>query len=182
MRSRVLVGVGAWLLGAVSATVGSLYAVDQLGQGLLEQHSTQESVARVNAELAAENSERATPMPASSPAARLSPNAPGSAPQAKRVAKHPTARPGPGNSGQLLRSPDGTAMAVCEQGGARLDYWIPAQGFEAFDVVRGPLPTASVTFKNSSGGVVMKVTCSGSGTPVEHLSSLNWGGGTRHEE
>ena len=58
MRSRVLIGAGAWLLGAVAATAGSLYAVDQLGQGLLAQHTKQVSVAMVNAELAQDGASR----------------------------------------------------------------------------------------------------------------------------
>jgi len=44
------IGAGACLLGAASATAGSIYAIAQLGQGLVEQHTTQVSVAMVNAE------------------------------------------------------------------------------------------------------------------------------------
>ncbi len=61
-----MLGVSAWLLGALSATAGSLYAVDQLGQGLLEQHAGQISMAMVNAELAQENVSQA-PAPSPSP-------------------------------------------------------------------------------------------------------------------
>ena len=35
MSSRFLVGLGAWLLGAVTATTGSMIAVNELAHGLL---------------------------------------------------------------------------------------------------------------------------------------------------
>src|SRR5260370_22842100 len=109
-----MLGVGAWLLGAVSATAGSLYAVDQLGKGLLEQHAGRISVAAVNAELAQENSGRLSHAPAPSPSPSPS-TAPGHshAPH-KRAASVPThrpAQPGPTTAGKLLSSAAGPPEA-----------------------------------------------------------------------
>jgi hypothetical protein len=180
VRSRVLIGAGAWLLGAVSATVGSLYAVDLLGQGLLEQHTQQVSVAMVNAELAQDNSAAPSRSPAPSQTSKSSPAA--SRPARHRpAATHPAVQPSTSSAGKILTTGGGNAAARCEQGGAYLLYWSPAQGFEVDDVSRGPAPATSVTFANSTDGFVLTVTCS-SGVPVEHVKSWQWGGGTRHDE
>jgi hypothetical protein len=167
VRSRILVGAGAWLLGAAAATGGSLYAVHQLGQGLLDQRTKQVTAAMVNAELTRENSERGSASPRSSPraSARSSPS---------RRSKSPSPSPSASTSadaGQLLTAPDGTAVAVCQNGNARLVYWSPQQGYEVARVVRGPAPVATVIFRGSGGGEVMKVSCDGT-QPVEHVSPL----------
>jgi len=183
VRSRILLGVSAWLLGAASATAGSLYAVNQLGEGLLAQHSKEISVATVNAQLALENSDRASPVPTPVPTAPVSPS------HSRPDAAHRMAGTGPGRQtphvqpppSKLLTSRGGTAAASCDNGLVRLVYWSPAQGFEADDVSKGPARVASVTFTNDSGGVVMRVACTSAGVPVAHVSTLNWGGG-RHDE
>ena len=93
MRSRVLIGAGAWLLGAVAATAGSLYAVDQLGQGLLAQHTKQVSVAMVNAELAQDGGSKPvqTPTPSQSPSPR--PKASPSTHKARPAPTHSAVKP-----------------------------------------------------------------------------------------
>ena len=65
----------------------------------------------------------------------------------------------------MLESADGSVTATCEPGGAYLIYWVPDQGFEADDVVRGPAAVASVVFQNTTSSIVMRVSCSG-GQPV----------------
>ena len=181
MRSRILLGVGAWVLGASAATAGSLYAVDQLGQSLLTQHTKEISVAMVNAELALENAAtgnadsdtrrrpRHRERPTRGTGARLLPLAD----RARSVQQQ---------ASKLLTSPGGTAAASCDGGLARLLYWSPAQGFEADDVSKGPSRVASVSFTDSSGGVVMRVSCNAAGVPVAHVSPLSWGGGSHHDE
>ncbi|MGN6678859.1 MAG: hypothetical protein ACTHKL_13935 [Streptosporangiaceae bacterium] len=180
MRSRILLGVSAWVLGAASATAGSLYAVDQLGEGLLAQHSKEMSVATVNAELALENTDKATPaIPTPAPATH-----------SKLHLRHGTrgSRSGPPlghvqrSASKLLTSPGGTAAASCDNGLAHLLYWSPAQGFVVEDVHQGPGRPVSVTFTNSSGGVVMRVACSVAGVPHAHVSPWSSGGGTHHDE
>lgn len=181
MKSRVLLGAGAWLLGATSATAGSLYAVGQLGHGLLAVPTKQLSVAVVNADLAREKVPRENVTKAVASPRRSK----------TRPARHQTARPHPtsrtsteparstspaprSDSAIVLTSPDGSAAAVCEPGGAYLVYWSPQPGFEADEVRRGPSAVASVVFGNASGGILMKVACR-DGVPVKYLSNA-WSG------
>lgn len=179
MRSRFLLGISAWVIGAASATAGSLYAVDQLGQSLVAQHTKQISVAMVNAELSVENADRTTPSPAST--------SPSPSPSTSHTRHRPAAvlpgraRQVHSGSSKLLTSEGGTAEASCDNGLARLLYWSPAQGFEADDVIKGPARFASVTFSDTTGGVVMRVACTSAGVPVAHVSPLSWSGGTRHD-
>ncbi len=186
MRSRILLGIGAWVLGAASATAGSLYAVDQLGQSLLAQHTKQISVAMVNAELALENADRTTQgvIPSSAPPASPSPSASTTPPRPRPAAVQPSrqAHRLRRQSSKLLTSRGGTAAASCDNGLVRLLYWSPAQGFEADDVSKGPARVASVTFTDTSGGVVMRVACTSTGVPVAHVSPLGWGGGSHHDD
>jgi hypothetical protein len=143
-----------------------MYAIAQLGQGLVEQHTTQWSVATVNAELAQDS--RTTPAtglvsgwsPTASPQASHTP--------AKRHsgAKHRATPPPSGNSGKTLTSPGGTAIASCNQGLAELLSASPYQGFREDSYVPGPTAEASVTFTSPSIGVVMTVTCTSLGVPV----------------
>jgi hypothetical protein len=72
----------------------------------------------------------------------------------------------------LLSSADGSVLASCQSGGAYLVYWSPDQGYTAGNVTRGPASVASVTFSNTAGGVVMRVSCT-SGTPVAHVFSIS---------
>jgi hypothetical protein len=176
--SRVLIGAGALLLGAASATAGSLYAIAQLGQGLVAQPTAQVSVAMVNAELA----QVGTNAPATGRDARHSPTASQKAAPARANrragGRHRAAPPVTRNPGKLLSSSGGTTIAACSTEGAELLYSSPAQGFEVFRFVRGPSAVASVTFIDSSIGVVMKVTCDSLGDPVAQVSELqrpSWG-------
>ena len=186
MRSRLLIGVTGWLLGAVTATAGSLYAVDQLGEGLLAQHTKRVSVAMVNRELAQEGSERPTP-----PATRPPSPSPSQSPSASSAASTRAARTVPGAQPQrhppasttrVLDTAGGQAEAECKQGDAYLVYWSPGQGYDIHDLRRGPAPVASVTFTNASGGVVLRVTCASSGNPVKHVSAFSRGGGSGHDD
>ncbi len=195
MRSRVLLGVGAWLLGATSATAGSLFAVGQLGHGLLAEPSKQLSIAVVKADLAREkhareNSERAvaSPSPARSRAKRhrvKHKHSLSHSPSPVRTSSTPDSSPSPAPSSSaaiVLTSADGSVAAVCEPGGAYLVYWSPQPGFEADDVVRGPAQVARVVFSNDTSGILMRVTCS-DGNPVEQLSNA-WhddGGESGHD-
>ena len=166
MRSRLLIGATGWLLGAVTATAGSLYAVDQLGQGLLAQHSKRVSVAMVNAELAQDHSRRSAPAVTQSPSASASPALKG------RAAHVPHRRRQPASTEAEFSTPGGTAGATCSQGKARLLYESPGQGYGVDDLVAGPATAASVTFTNSRGGVVLRVTCGSAGSPAKHVSTF----------
>jgi len=175
VRSRVLIAAGAWLLGAVTATGGSLYAVAQLGQGLIEQHTKQVTVAMVNAELRRDGSVRIT-----SPSPAVSPKVSHAATKPRSDPTH-HAPPAVTYSRQWFTSDGGSAWASCGPNGAHLLNWIAAQGFDIHHVQTGPSAVASVTFTDSSGGVTMKVTCSTSGAPVEQVSTFG-GGWPHHDE
>jgi hypothetical protein len=161
-----------------------LYAVGQLGNSLLSVPTKQMSVAMVNADLAHEDSRRASPLPTATPTPRHPRHQKARTRRPRHAQTAPsrsqTASPTPASSpGTLLTSADGSAEAVCTASGAYLAYWSPQQGFEANNVVRGPAAVAKVTFSNGSSGIEMKVSCSG-GVPVKHLVDVGWGGG--HDE
>lgn len=179
VRSRVLLGAGAWLLGAVSATAGSLYAVGQLGNSLLAVPTGQMSVAMVNADLAHEDARQAAPLPTATHKAGQHQR--GRARRLGHDETSPASSPSPSSSaGVLLTSPDGSAEAVCTVGGAYLSYWSPQSGFEVDDVVRGPAAVASVIFRGASSGIKMDVSCHG-GVPVKRLADVSWGDGSHDE-
>jgi hypothetical protein len=165
VRSRFWIGAGAWLLGAVTATTGSMIAVGALAHGLLSPQAQLLAGAPSSADLDVDS---ASPTPAAasasispSPAASSARPSPGPSPVAGGAAPQ-TAAP------TLLTSADGSVLASCQRGGAYLVYWSPDQGYTANNVARGPAQVASVTFSNTAGGVVMRVSCP-SGTPVAHV-------------
>ncbi len=172
VRSRVLLGVGAWVLGATSATAGSLYAVNLLGNSLLSAPSRQMSVEMVKADLAQENAQRTKPLPVhrSRQSSRTARTHEQSGP---RTSPSHSATPGPVSSsaGVFLNSPDGGAEAACQSGGAYLLYWTPEPGFEADQVKRGPAAVASLEFLGASSGILMQVSCS-AGVPVKRLTNV----------
>jgi hypothetical protein len=167
---RILLGAGAWVLGTATATGGSLFAIEQMGQHLLAQRSTQVSVATVNAELVREHSEPAMSAPSTAPARTPSAKVRHGAKRHRSAALPPAV---------LLDSADGSAAARCQEGGAYLVYWSPQQGYEADHVIRGPAAVAQVTFSNGFDGDVLQVTCR-AGAPVKHVSALR--SGPPHDE
>ncbi len=165
MRSGFLIGAGAWVLGALTATTGSMIAVGALAHGLLSAQTQLFAGVPSRANLDAGGS--VSPTPAVS--ASISPS-----PPAGPVRPTPGLRPLAGGAAPssvaptLLTSADGSVLAACQSGGAYLVYWSPDQGYTAHNVTRGPAPVAKVTFSNTAGGVVMRVSCS-SGTPVAQV-------------
>jgi hypothetical protein len=181
VRSRVLLGVGAWLLGATSATAGSLYAVSQLSNSLLAVSTKQISVSMVNAALAQENARSTAPAPTAGHKSSDHRGKPWGKHGHSKSSAAPSQSPSPppsSSDGVLLTSPDGSAEAVCTAKGAYLAYSIPQSGFEVDDVVQGPAAIASVTFRGSTGAIEMKVSCRG-GVPVKRLVNVGWHG---HDE
>jgi hypothetical protein len=170
VSSRFLVGVGAWLLGAVTATTGSMIAVNELAHGLLGPQTQQLGETAVSADLDGGASSRSP-----SPAASAS-GTPSASRRVVKVKHSPSPSPSTaasgtaaqGPAGTFLESDDGSVTATCQPGGAYLLYWSPNQGFQADDVHRGPATITSVTFRGPADSVVMRVSCSG-GTPVAHL-------------
>jgi hypothetical protein len=166
VRTRIFIGVGAWLLGAVTATCGSLLAVSLLGTGfgVSAGQGQQLTAAAVSAALASAPKEHTAP-----PAGHRS-TAPPKAHHAR--AKHassppvtPVAPVHDAQTGTLLASPAGTVVASCGPAGAYLVSWSPAQGYGSEQIVRGPAAIARVMFDAGSSSLTMAVSCH-AGTPV----------------
>jgi hypothetical protein len=176
VNRRILFGVAAWLLGAATATAGSLLAVSLLGQGITGASGPLLTQDAVNRTLASESPE--PPAAAESPAAAgpssARPSAPPSAePAATRATATPSqtglaAPPPPSPSsadgsapvGTLLTSRGGDVVASCLAAGTYLDSWSPSQGYDVDDVSRGPAGTARVTFESDGASVTVVVSCS----------------------
>ena len=172
MHRRILFGVVAWLLGAATATAGSLLAISLLGQGITGtsgQLLTQDAVTRALASEAADAPPPATARdtggPTASAPARTSPAATATAtasatdvPVTGNGTETATASPPAG--GTVLTSAGGEVVASCEAAGAYLISWSPLQGYEADDVNRGPAATARVAFESGTQLVTMVVSCS----------------------
>lgn len=180
VHTRILFGVAAWVLGAGTATAGSLLAVSLLGQGITGgsgQLVSQDAVNRALASEAAEPSPSAAPAvaaratpPPTRPAATPPPTTVPTAPATPAVPTTPapvttTAAPPAPTDGTVLTSAGGEVVAACPPGGAYLVSWSPQQGYEVGDVTRGPAATARVTFESTASRVTMVVSCS-AGVPA----------------
>ena len=188
---RILAGLGAWLLGAGTATAGSLLAVSLLGQGIADTQGQQLTAAAVNRALAREaqeasqSSPQAVPPPdpaASAPrAAVVRPSVTQPAPaEATPAASSAAASPSPqAAGGTVLMSQGGTVLAECRSAGVYLVSWSPTQGYEATGVTRGPAATARVVFESDANSVTMVVSCpdGAAGPPVASSYVHGWGGG-----
>ena len=65
MRTRIVIGGGAWLLGAAAATAGGLYVVSELGEGISASPASQQS--SVAAAVQAQASQAAAPSASTAP-------------------------------------------------------------------------------------------------------------------
>ena len=180
VRTRILIAVSAWLLGAVTATGGSLLAVSQLGQGLVDSTNQQLTTGAVNSALAREQAGQAATSPARPPhtarPAHRTRAVHAVHPAARMHQPSPAATPPPAEPpGTLLASAGGTVLATCQPAGAYLLSWSPQQGYEALGVVRGPAAVVSVRFAAPSRSLTMRVTCN-QGLPTA-LQSSGGGGG-----
>lgn len=175
MPTRILIGLGAWLVGAAGATGGSLLAVSLLGQGIISSPSQQLSVGAVDRALAREAAEppgpgASTPVPrhTANHRARARQRAPHHRPETV-ASRRPT--------GAVFTSAGGTVVARCDAAGAYLLSWSPQQGYEVIGVLRGPSATARVTFRSVDRAVTMTLSCV-NGEPSEVTGTGgSWGGG-----
>src|SRR5215468_8450256 len=122
VHRRILFGVAAWLLGAATATAGSLLAISLLGQGITGDQGqllTQDAVTRALASEAAE----ATPSPVTSPSRQLTPPSAAASASATRAATATSAphAPAPATAaapvapeGTVLTSAGGEVVASCQ--------------------------------------------------------------------
>ena len=173
MNRRILFGLAAWLLGAATATAGSLLAVSLLGQGITGVSGPLLTRDAVNRALASESPESPGTFAPAVPSA----DRPSASPSEKPGATTATATPSPTDAptapspsassaddpapvGTLLTSRGGDVVASCLAAGAYLDSWSPSQGYHVDDVSRGPAGTARVTFESDGGSVSVVVSCS----------------------
>jgi hypothetical protein len=176
MRSRVIIGAAAWVLGAVAATGGSLLAVNWLAHGLLGQGTQQLTQATVQGGLAGYRAHTSQPAaqgtgaPIGDDGDDAETGMSGQQPGVHAMQQATPSRPSPASGGSMLVSSGGTVMASCQSGKAHLQYWSPDQGYRADDVIRGPALQASVGFESLKSDVKIRVTCNGS-HPVAHLSN-----------
>lgn len=177
MHKRILFGLVAWLLGAATATAGSLLAVSLLGQGIggsSAQQLTEDAVNRALASEVAESQTAASAAASARPASRparpsptLTPDQTAASPAATQNSQGTQPTQGPqntpstqGGGGTVFTSKGGDVVAGCQASGAYLISWSPLQGYEIDSVVRGPAAAARVTFESTSSQVTMVVTCS----------------------
>jgi serine/threonine-protein kinase len=178
VHRRILFGVTAWLLGAATATAGSLLAISLLGQGITGNSGQLLTQDAVNKALASEATEASppdspaatatgkpamatpTPSPSVAPATTsAAPTAPAT-PTDQGPATAAAPPPATGN-GTVLTSSGGEVVASCQAAGVYLISWSPLQGYEVDGVARGPAATARVTFASNVSQVTMVVSCSG---------------------
>ena len=168
MHSRILLGVAAWLIGAITATGGSLLAVSVLGQGM-DPAGEQVSVETVNRALAKEAAEGTAARPRRS----ASPSASQTAPPPPKARRSAEAAPSTGTGdGTVLTSAGGTVVASCAGARAYLVSWSPQQGFGSSGVVRGPATNARVTFTGAQLTVTMVVSCD-AGAPTATTTAVS---------
>ena len=134
MRTRIVIGGGAWLLGAAAATAGGLYVVSELGEGISASPARQQS--SVAAAVQAQASQAAAPS-SKAPRSQPSPGAKSGAGGASTGGSGSSSRTA-STSGTVLSSSGGTVVAQCASAGAFLLSWSPQQGFTASSVARGP--------------------------------------------
>jgi hypothetical protein len=158
---RVVIGVGAWLLGAAAAITGGLYVVSELGHGISASPASQQpSVAAAGQVQAGQGAS----LPSSSPAQgsqRSTGGKSGAGGAGTGGGSGGTASTG----GTVLSSSGGTVVAQCATAGAFLLSWSPQQGFTASSVARGPAATARVVFSAAASTVTMAVSCA-TGVPA----------------
>jgi hypothetical protein len=194
MHSRILFGVVAWLLGAATATAGSLLAVSLLGQGITGNSGPLLTQDAVNKELASEAAEAsasasvtvtasaepsgthatATPSPVTASMSPVQAPTPVTTTPVTTTPVTTTAPPTASSGGTVLTSPGGEVVAACQAAGAYLVSWSPLQGYEVGDVSRGPAATARVTFESNASRVIMTVSCS-AGVPTATSSTRGVG-------
>jgi hypothetical protein len=146
VRGRILVGVGAWLAGAVAATGFSHLAVSLLGRGIASDSGRMLSSQAVRKALANVQANPSPPGLGPSLSAPTTPTAPGTGQQ---------------DRGILLASQGGTVIARCVGDRAYLKSWSPAQGFLVDNVARGPVAAAHVTFESMGRAITMRISCVG---------------------
>src|SRR5215470_19968334 len=108
MRTRIVIGTGAWLLGAAAATAGGLLVVSELGEGISASPASHKSSA------AAEQAQASQAVaPPSSPASRSQAGASGNSGTGGAGGAGGSGGRTASTSGTVLSSSGGTVVAQC---------------------------------------------------------------------
>jgi len=172
VRVRVTAGVGAWIVGAASATGLSLFAVSFLSpdpqspQGAtLSQDQVEQALASMTG-TAGSSTPPVSPGFSGSATTGPTPSGPPTSTQPKTSAPAAPAAPthsasGPQPVERRLSDDAGTVVAQCQGSLAYLVTWSPAQGYQAEVAQRGPAHLATVVFTRFGSRVEFRVGCPG---------------------
>lgn len=180
MQGRVAAGIGAWVIGVVSATSLSLVAVSVFGRDAANSHGpvlSQDDVARALASATADPSPGTGPSTSAS-TTKADPAGTAPPPTPSQVAPTTSAPPAPSTTSiapvsRVLSSPAGTVVVRCQGSQVYLRSWSPAQGFQVAGIQRGPGRVAAVDFVGPHGQIVQRFYCSG-GVPVSGGDDGPW--------
>lgn len=203
VKVRVTAGVGAWLIGATTATCLSLFAVSYLNTDLTGTQGATLSAQDVTRALSsAATATPSAPAPASSGSGGPAPDASGPAASSTASALNgataapPSASP-PSATGQpttttsapattstsqamtpakrRISGHGGQVEAQCQGSSAYLVSWSPAQGFHAGPVQRGPARYVAVVFVDDGlqRQWPLRVSCL-NGTPTAVSGDDDW--------
>ena len=150
MRPRIILLVAGWLAGAAAAATGVTLALSALGSGLFGTAGQPLSAAQVEQQLA-----QAGPEPSAAAAG---------SPQATDQ----------GGTPGVKNTSGGGVVVQCTSQGAILTA-IPWQGYSADDLLRGPAPVVSVSFRSGSAEVRVAASCA-TGQPRFTVSTEPRGG------
>lgn len=178
VRVRVTAGVGAWIVGAATATGLSLFAVSYLSTDPQSPQGATLSQDQVKQALASMTETAGSSTPPVTPGSPGSSDFPGSAttgpapsaptattqpkPSAPAASAAPThSAPVPQPVERRLSEDAGTVVAQCQGSMAYLVTWSPAQGYQAEVSQRGPAHLATVVFTRYGTHVEFRVGCPG---------------------
>ncbi|MFL6113578.1 MAG: hypothetical protein ACJ786_19770 [Catenulispora sp.] len=200
VKARITAGVGAWLVGATTATCLSLFAVSFLNTDLAGTQGATLSTQDVNRALSsAASASPSDTHPAPAGSATSSPDASGpaassTASASKEATAAPPSAPLPSSSSRpptaastttsvqatasakrRISGHGGQVEAQCQGSLAYLVSWSPAQGFHAGPVQRGPARYAAVVFVDDElqRPWSLRVSCV-NGTPAAVSADDDW--------
>jgi hypothetical protein len=177
VRVRVTAGVGAWIVGAATATGLSLFAVSYLSadphspQGAtLSQDQVKQALASISGTPGSTAPTDSSTPPGSSappadsvtaeptPSESTSPTEPPSSTTSSHAAAGRSALP---TQPVVRRLSDdgGTVVAQCQNSTVYLVSWSPAQGYQAVASQRGPAHVAEVVFTGYGRRIEFHVAC-----------------------
>jgi hypothetical protein len=150
MRPRIILLIAGWLAGAAAAATGVTLALSALGSGLFGTAGQTLSAAQVEQQLA-----QAGPEPSAAAAGSPQATSQGGKPGAKNTS-------------------GGSVVVWCTSQGAVLTA-TPQLGYRADDLLRGPAPVVSVSFRSGSAEVRVAASCA-TGKPRFSVSTEPRGG------